>query len=81
MRDLRRDGFDLAVRLKVASDERLVARSLLAMQVAQAAQGIPDGNDADVFWFTFRERSARASAGDYLVGWFKRSGSALERLA
>ncbi|WP_371682123.1 hypothetical protein [Pseudomonas viridiflava] len=51
------------------------------MQVAQAAQGIPDGNDADVFWFTLRERSARASAGDYLVGWFKRSGSALERLA
>ncbi|MEE4684475.1 hypothetical protein V2K59_06445 [Pseudomonas alliivorans] len=59
----------------------LVARSLLAMQVALAAQGLPGGNDADVFWFTLRERSARASAGDYLVGWFKRSGSALERLA
>ena len=32
VRDLRRDGFDLAVRSKVASDERLVARPLLAMQ-------------------------------------------------
>ena len=32
VRDLRRDGFDLAVRSKVASDERLVARPLIAMQ-------------------------------------------------
>lgn len=32
MRDLRRDGFDLAIRTRVGSDERLVARPLLAMQ-------------------------------------------------
>lgn len=32
MRDLRRDGFDLAIRTQVGSDERLVARPLLAMQ-------------------------------------------------
>lgn len=31
-RDLRRDGFDLAIRSQVAADERLVARPLLAMQ-------------------------------------------------
>ncbi len=31
-RDLRREGFDLAIRSYVASDERLVARPLLAMQ-------------------------------------------------
>ncbi|MBC3952534.1 MULTISPECIES: LysR family transcriptional regulator [Pseudomonas] len=31
-RDLRRDGFDLAIRSHVASDERLVAKPLLAMQ-------------------------------------------------
>ncbi len=31
-RDLRRDGFDLAVRSQVAADERLVARPLLAIQ-------------------------------------------------
>ncbi|QHF04607.1 LysR family transcriptional regulator [Pseudomonas asturiensis] len=30
--DLRREGFDLAIRSQVASDERLVARPLLAMQ-------------------------------------------------
>jgi len=30
--DLRRDGFDLAIRSHVASDERLVSRPLLAMQ-------------------------------------------------
>lgn len=31
-RDLKRDGFDLAIRSHVASDERLVAKPLLAMQ-------------------------------------------------
>ena len=31
-RDLRRDGFDLAIRSHVAADERLIARPLLSMQ-------------------------------------------------
>ena len=38
-RDLRRDGFDLAIRSYVASDERLIAKPLLAMQELTCASG------------------------------------------
>jgi DNA-binding transcriptional LysR family regulator len=38
-RDLRRDGFDLAIRSYVASDERLVAKPLLAMQELTCVSG------------------------------------------
>lgn len=49
-RDLRRDGFDMAIRSYVATDERLVSRPLLAMQELTCASseylaihGWPDG--------------------------------------